>query len=52
MGKKKKSRESNMTSEELNNLDLEALCNYIENKNNKNNSKQRAAKQKEEAFDN
>lgn len=29
-----------MTTEELNNLDLDALCNYIENRGNQNDGKQ------------
>lgn len=30
--KKRKNKENKLTSEELNNLDLDTLCNYIENK--------------------
>jgi len=35
--RKRKSKEAKLTNEELNKLDLETLCNYIENKGQKNN---------------
>ena len=44
--RKRKSKEAKLTNEELNKLDLETLCNYIENKGQKNNQKKGKAENK------